>query len=927
MIKVLQLSIGLFFLSGLAHSQCFTCDNPPAGVIFCDDFESQGLDTRYFDVSKVSIDNVGADNSKGLKVVFEDGVPDAGYLKKTFGKTPSNFIGDPPLNPTVDYKEIYWRFDMRTQDGWSGGGGGFVSRIMTFATSTQAQGMIGSIRTFPGDDMLSLEARTGIDENGVLVSTGQNDWGNLRYVADTIPATTEVFATANSNTWYCIEARVKLNTPGSSDGVFELWIDGVLEASLDTVDWHNTWEEYGINSIEMGNYWYSPGSPPIDQERYYDNLIISTQPIGCACVEVPVNVAPVGVDDDAKAYKNLPGTIDVLGNDTDANDDALSISAVTQGTNGTVVNNTSYVTYTPNVDYLGSDTFTYTVSDGLGGTAIATVTVIVEEPTSLTCFTCADAPAGTIFCDDFEDGTLSGKYFEVSNKLKMAEVGKAGSKGLRATFQPGTSSEAGSLKKSFGKTPDLYIGNPPLNQNTDYDEIYWRIDVRMQPGWYGGGAAKLSRVTTMATENWSQGMIGHIWSGGGSPDNYLIMDPASGIDLNGNLVTTKYNDFANLRWLGSKAGNIDLFSPENAGKWFCIETHVKLNTPGSSDGIMEFWINGIKQAGTYDMNWHADWNSDPNNYKLNTILIENYWNAGPPEVLERYFDNFVISTERIGCDACITNGGVDYIPDTPENLDTTAVTESKIDLAWTDISTNEKGFTIERSEDGGSTFTEIATLAANTSSYSDAAITVGESYHYRILAYNIEGGSSAYSNTLSVLFKKKNQAISITPIEDKLVNSDPFDVDASVDSGLELTYAVSGPASISGNTITLDGTAGTVTVTVSQVGDGSYNPAEANSSFMVSIITGLSDPEAGLEKKLSNFDVYPNPASTWLRIKGTYSDTATMRIFNILGEQALSLRLQENKKISVKSLKDGIYILILSDKGNIHTSKIMIQRE
>ena len=62
-------------------------------------------------------------------------------------------------------------------------------------------------------------------------------------------------------------------------------------------------------------------------------------------------------------------TIPVLANDTDANGDPLSVSAVTNGTKGTVVNNGTSVTYTPNAGTSGTDTFTYTVADGRGGLA------------------------------------------------------------------------------------------------------------------------------------------------------------------------------------------------------------------------------------------------------------------------------------------------------------------------------------------------------------------------------------------------------------------------------------------------------------------------------------------------------------------------------------------------------------------------------
>ncbi|MGQ0542905.1 MAG: Ig-like domain-containing protein, partial [Blastocatellia bacterium] len=54
----------------------------------------------------------------------------------------------------------------------------------------------------------------------------------------------------------------------------------------------------------------------------------------------------------------------------------LTVSAVTQPANGTVVNNGGNVSYTPNPAFSGTDTFTYTVSDG-GATDTATVTVTV----------------------------------------------------------------------------------------------------------------------------------------------------------------------------------------------------------------------------------------------------------------------------------------------------------------------------------------------------------------------------------------------------------------------------------------------------------------------------------------------------------------------------------------------------------------------
>ncbi|MEC4894892.1 MAG: Ig-like domain-containing protein [Oscillatoria sp. PMC 1050.18] len=93
-------------------------------------------------------------------------------------------------------------------------------------------------------------------------------------------------------------------------------------------------------------------------------------------------------DDLATADPNTPVEIDVLANDTDPEGDPLQISILTDPTNGTAVVNDNgtpddlsddFVTYTPNADFNGVDSFTYQVDDGNGNTDTATVNVIVEE--------------------------------------------------------------------------------------------------------------------------------------------------------------------------------------------------------------------------------------------------------------------------------------------------------------------------------------------------------------------------------------------------------------------------------------------------------------------------------------------------------------------------------------------------------------------
>ena len=93
----------------------------------------------------------------------------------------------------------------------------------------------------------------------------------------------------------------------------------------------------------------------------------------------PVNDLPVAVNDEAATSEGQPVTIPVLVNDSDVDEDSLSVSGVTQGTNGSVaINGGTSVTYTPTGNFSGQDSFTYTLSDGQGGTDTASVLVQVS---------------------------------------------------------------------------------------------------------------------------------------------------------------------------------------------------------------------------------------------------------------------------------------------------------------------------------------------------------------------------------------------------------------------------------------------------------------------------------------------------------------------------------------------------------------------
>ncbi len=115
-----------------------------------------------------------------------------------------------------------------------------------------------------------------------------------------------------------------------------------------------------------------------------------------------VNDPPTAVDDAATVTKNTSmNPIDVLANDSFSPDteEVLSVSGVVSSANGTaaVSGDGLSILYTPNQGFVGEDTVTYTLADGRGGEAMATVVITVRdfEPSML---------GGSVFVDRNDNG-------------------------------------------------------------------------------------------------------------------------------------------------------------------------------------------------------------------------------------------------------------------------------------------------------------------------------------------------------------------------------------------------------------------------------------------------------------------------------------------------------------------------------------------
>ena len=105
--------------------------------------------------------------------------------------------------------------------------------------------------------------------------------------------------------------------------------------------------------------------------------------------------------------------------------------------------------------------------------------------------------------------------------------------------------------------------------------------------------------------------------------------------------------------------------------------------------------------------------------------------------------------------ATATTPAAPVLPSAPINLIATAVSRSQINLAWTDTSNNETGFKIERCAASKCTnFTEITTVGASVTTYSNTGLSSNTTYRYRVRAYNATG-NSAYSNIARATTKRR----------------------------------------------------------------------------------------------------------------------------------------------------------------------------
>ena len=240
----------------------------------------------------------------------------------------------------------------------------------------------------------------------LVVLVGLSVWGVVAALSQTLSLDDQSAMEVGEEVTFTIS----LDNPSGGQDIASMTIDVNFDSMVLTYDSHTVgslvaaWSFFDVNSPESGLLKIAgfnlqgipPGSSGAVVELHFtvagmDNATLTMESSDGFATQSgeftfelpPANNPPVASDDMGTTVQDQSVMIDVLANDHDADGNSLTITAITQGANGTVAiaANGATVTYTPNAGFTGSDEFIYTVSDGTDdATAMVVVTVTAPPP-------------------------------------------------------------------------------------------------------------------------------------------------------------------------------------------------------------------------------------------------------------------------------------------------------------------------------------------------------------------------------------------------------------------------------------------------------------------------------------------------------------------------------------------------------------------
>ncbi|MEN8203319.1 MAG: fibronectin type III domain-containing protein [Bacteroidota bacterium] len=232
-------------------------------------------------------------------------------------------------------------------------------------------------------------------------------------------------------------------------------------------------------------------------------------------------------------------------------------------------------------------------------------------------------------------------------------------------------------------------------------------------------------------------------------------------------------------------------------KWYSSLSSYLNSVPASPDGL----IAGGASGSSIQLSWNdrsanetgfeieRSVSPDPGSFTLihtTGANVSSYTNTGLEENTQYYYR--VRAVNSAGPSLYTSIEGSTTLAGAlaaPGNLQATAVDQTTIRISWTDNSSTETAYIVERSENSGSGFTEIHTAVANVISYVDNTLKDGREYYYRVRASN-GVVYSAFSNEASA----STALFAPTGISATAVNEASIHLAWTDNSDSESTYSI-----------------------------------------------------------------------------------------------------------------------------------------
>jgi hypothetical protein len=310
--------------------------------------------------------------------------------------------------------------------------------------------------------------------------------------------------------------------------------------------------------------------------------------------------------------------------------------------------------------------------------------------------------------------------------------------------------------------------------------------------------------------------------------------------------------------------------------------------------------------------------------------------SGYPVCMDFGTDNSVYVTG--GTTARFTQTGSLPAPAAPTNLTAVASGTSAVNLTWTDNATNETGYVLQRSLSASSGFTTIATLAVNTTSYSNSGLNSSTTYYYRIQSVN-SNGSSAWSNVANattavsgppaapanLYASAKDCNTIVLTWSDKSNNETSFELRRSLSQ--YGTYST--VATLAANTTTYNNTGltkGRKYYYRIRAGNSSGNSSWSNNASATAFCNAASKSEEVVE----SINLYPNPATNgvfYLDLPAEITFPVILEMYSLTGQKILQKELTDySNTIETFGLKNGLYIISVNSNGKVQKLKLQINK-